>query len=114
MLDQATGELSTLDLESGAKTVLAELGRGTDNLALDATGRLFVSNADDGSVVEVLADGAVRTLSPGGLILPTGVAVLERPGGGASVFVADCGVEAIATGLEIGLPRSAVFRPATC
>ncbi|MFO8149175.1 MAG: hypothetical protein R6T93_02675 [Trueperaceae bacterium] len=89
VLDAWTGQLSTVDLDSGTETPVVELGRGTDNLAFDATGRLFVSNSDDGSVVEVLADGTVRTLNPGGLILPTGVAVLERPGGGASVFVAD-------------------------
>ena len=89
LLDQGTGELTTLDLASGAKTLVAELGQGPDNLAFDASGRLFVTNADDGSVVEVLVDGAVRTLSPGGLILPSGVAVVERPGGGASAFVAD-------------------------
>jgi len=88
-LDQWTGELVTLDHVTGERTLVAELGQGLDNLAFDATGRLFVTNADDGSVVEVLAGGAVRTLSPGGLIVPSGVAVLERPAGGVSVFVAD-------------------------
>ena len=88
-LDQWTGELVTLDLVTGERALVAELGQGLDNLAFDATGRLFVTNADDGSVVEVLAGGAVRTLSPGGLIVPSGVAVLERPDGGVSVFVGD-------------------------
>ena len=89
VLDQWTGELFTVDLETGERTLVAELGQGLDNLAFAADGRLFVTNADDGSVVEVLAGGAVRTLSPGGLVLPGGVTVLERPGGEVSLFVAD-------------------------
>ncbi len=89
VLDQWTGELFTVDLETGERTLVAELGQGLDNLAFDATDRLFVTNADDGSVVEVLADGAVRTLSSGGLILPAGVTVYERNGEAASLFVAD-------------------------
>lgn len=89
VLDAETGEVFTIDLEAGAETMVAELEQGLDNLAFDARGKLYVTNATDGSVVEVLAGGAVRTVSPGGLIVPAGVAVLERPGGGTSVFVAD-------------------------
>lgn len=89
VLDQGTGELFTVALETGERTLVAELALGLDNLAFDASGRLFVTNADDGSVVEALAGGGVRTLSPGGLILPTGLVVLERPDGGASLFVGD-------------------------
>jgi len=88
-LDQWTGELVAFDLVTGEWSLVAELGQGPDNLAFDATGRLFVTNADDGSVVEVLSAGAVRTLSPGGLILPAGVTVVERQGGEVSLFVAD-------------------------
>ena len=98
VLEADTGEVFTVDLETGDRTVVAQLDEGLDNLAFDATGRLFVTNATgrlfvtnatDGSLTEVLAGGVVRTVSPGGLIAPAGVAVLERPGGGASVFVAD-------------------------
>ena len=88
-LDQWTGELVAFDLVTGEWSLVAEVGQGPDNLAFAADGRLFVTNADDGSVVEVLSAGAVRTLSPGGLILPGGVTVMERPGGEASLFVAD-------------------------
>ena len=88
-LDAWTGELFILDIETGEKTLVASLGQGLDNLAFSPSGRLFVSNADDGSLVEVLAEGDVRTISRGGLITPCGVAVLERPDGGESVFVAD-------------------------
>jgi sugar lactone lactonase YvrE len=89
VLDAETGEVFAIDLEAGAPTVVAELEPGLDNLAFDATGRLYVTNATDGSVVEVLAGGAARPVTPAGLIVPAGVAVLERPAGGTSVFVAD-------------------------
>ena len=88
-LDQVAGAVYRVDLDSGERPLVAELGEGLDNLAFDATGRLFVTNAADGSVVEVLDGGVVRTLSRGGLIGPAGVAVLERPDGGASLFVGD-------------------------
>jgi sugar lactone lactonase YvrE len=89
VLEADSGEVFTVDLETGDRTPVAVVGEGLDNLAFDATGRMFVTNATDGSVTEVLAGGALRTVSPGGLIAPAGVAVLERPDGGASVFVAD-------------------------
>ena len=88
-MDQWTGEVVTFDLVTGEWSLVVELGQGPDNLAFAADGRLFVTNADDGSVVEVLADGAVRTLNPGGLILPAGLTVIERSGGALSVLVAD-------------------------
>ena len=89
VVDLWAGEVSTLDLATGEPTLVAEPGQGLDNLAFDATGRLFVTNADDGSVVEVLPGGAVRLVKPGGLMAPAGVIALERPGGGTSVFVGD-------------------------
>jgi len=89
VLDAETGGVFTVDAETGDRATVATLDPGLDNLAFDATGRLFVTNATDSSVSEVLAGGAVRTLSPGGLTAPAGVAVLERADGGTSVFVAD-------------------------
>ncbi|MBW6457387.1 MAG: SMP-30/gluconolactonase/LRE family protein [Trueperaceae bacterium] len=89
VLEADTGEVFALDVETGDRTVVAVVDEGLDNFAFDASGRMFVTNATDGSVTEVLAGGLLRVVSPGGLIAPCGVAVLERPGGGASVFVAD-------------------------
>ena len=89
VLEADTGGVFSVDLETGDRTVLAVISDGLDNLAFDATGRMFVTDATDGSITEVHAGGALRTLSPGGLIAPAGVAVLERPDGGTSVFVAD-------------------------
>ena len=50
---------------------------------------MFVSHNDDGSIFEILPGGQPRTVSEGGMIAPGGVAVLNRPHGGESVFVAD-------------------------
>jgi sugar lactone lactonase YvrE len=85
--DDMRGEISRVDTETGSKEVIAT-GLGLDNIAFDSQDRLFVSNAREGSILEVLPDGTTRTVSPGGIIVPQGVAVLPRAGG-ESVFVAD-------------------------
>jgi sugar lactone lactonase YvrE len=86
--DHATGKVSWIDLRTGYKAEIAQLEPGLDNLALDSRGRLFVSSASDGSIHEVLSDGTVRTVSPGGMIAPGGVAVIPHRDG-ETVFVAD-------------------------
>lgn len=55
-----------------------------DNMVFDARDRLYVSNSDDGAIYAVAPGGGVRTLVPGGLILPGGVAMMD-----GSLFVAD-------------------------
>jgi len=89
VVDYLRGEVLRVDLDTGSKQIIATIAPGLDNLALDSKNRLFVSCALDGFIVEVLADGTTRTVSEGGMILPGGVAVLPRPEGGESVFVAD-------------------------
>lgn len=84
-VDLARGEVVRLDPATGTKEVVAGLAPGLDNLTFDAEGRLYVSNNDDGAVVEVRPDGSARTVSPGGLIAPGGVAVLPRPDGGETL-----------------------------
>lgn len=71
-----TGEVVRIDLKTGARTVLAELPVGLDNLAFDSSDRLYVSSAIDSAVVEILDDGSTRTVSPGGMNLPAGLALL--------------------------------------
>ena len=88
LLDQS-GEVFEVDWRTGETTLLAHLEPGLDNLAFDADGRLFISSADHGWVVELLPDGDTRVLSPGGMIMPQGVAVLPGLDGSESVFVAD-------------------------
>jgi hypothetical protein len=84
-----TGEVSRVDINTGERDIVAEGVPGLDNLAFDSRDRLFVSNAYDGSVAEVLPSGRMRTFRRGGMIAPGGVAVLARPGGRESVFVGD-------------------------
>ncbi|MGH1345809.1 MAG: hypothetical protein ACRBN8_29870 [Nannocystales bacterium] len=75
-VSQASGEVIRIDSDTGARTVLATLTPGLDNLAFDASDRLFVSSTTDAFIVEVLDDGTTRTVSEGGMTLPMGVAVL--------------------------------------
>lgn len=89
VIDQHEGVVLRIDLETGAAEVVARPGLGADNMAFDAEGRLFITNAHDGSVVTPLPNGAVRTVVPGGLAMPAGVAALTNPEGGVSVFAAD-------------------------
>ncbi|WP_437734386.1 hypothetical protein [Sorangium sp. So ce1335] len=86
-VDQS-GEVVRIDVATGDKEVLAELPPGLDNLAIDAQNKLYVSSASDGFVVRIEPNGRVRTLLPGGMILPGGVAVVND-GGAESVYVAD-------------------------
>jgi len=86
---QDTGQVARIDTESGAVEVIATLNDGLDNLAFDARDRLYVSNADDGDIVEVMKNGRVRTVSPGGLVVASGVTISPGKKGGESVWVAD-------------------------
>jgi sugar lactone lactonase YvrE len=86
--DQMRGEISRVDTETGSKEVIATNLPGLDNIAFDSHDRLFAANAQDGSISEALSNGTTRTVSPGGMIAPMGVAVLAGAGG-ESVFLAD-------------------------
>jgi DNA-binding beta-propeller fold protein YncE len=89
MVNQPTGEVSRLDVDSGRIELLTVLPNSLDNLAFDARGRLFVSSAEDGFIVEVFHNGQVRPVSPGGMIAPGGVAVLPDSRGRDQVFMGD-------------------------
>jgi sugar lactone lactonase YvrE len=86
---QDTGQVARIDTKTGAIQVIATLHDGLDNLAFGAHDRLYVSNADDGDIVEVMKNGRVRTVSPGGLIVASGVAIAPEAPGEESVWVAD-------------------------
>jgi sugar lactone lactonase YvrE len=88
VVDQ-TGEVFRVNHLTGEKTVIAMLEDGLDNLAFDVDGRLYVSNADHGWIVQMLPSGQARTISPGGMISGQGVAVLQGPDGKDLVYVAD-------------------------
>lgn len=88
VVDQS-GEVFQVDVSTGEKTLITNLSPGLDNLAFDSLDNLYISNANDGSVFLILPSGQGRMLSPGGMIVPGGVAVLPQPDGSERVYVAD-------------------------
>lgn len=88
VLDQ-TGEVFKVDIVNGQKTLFVTLQEGLDNLAFDANGVLYVSNADFGWIIEVQPNGQTRTVSGGGMICPGGLAVLPGSNNQDALFEAD-------------------------
>ncbi|HSF54510.1 MAG TPA: hypothetical protein VLA71_12195 [Algoriphagus sp.] len=88
VLDQ-TGEVFKVNHLTGEKTLFVTIDPGLDNLAFDSEGTLFISNADFGSIVEILPSGQPRTISGGGMIGPMGLAVLPGANKQDALFVAD-------------------------
>jgi streptogramin lyase len=85
VVDTATGELCTVELASGKKTVMKQLRTALDNLAIAPDGIIYVSNMADNSVEAYNpATGDVKVLTRGALAAPSGVKVL-----GGTLWVAD-------------------------
>ncbi len=108
-VNQGNGEVVRIDLAdpdtANNREVIAQLPVGfLDNLAFDANDRLFVSSFSDGAVFEVLPDGELRTVSPGGLAVPMGLALI-----GGTVYTANPGTLRgyhVFTGRERSVVRS--------
>jgi sugar lactone lactonase YvrE len=88
VLDQS-GEVFKLNTLTGEKTLFIKIQEGLDNLAFDSNDALYISNADFGSVVEILPSGQPRTISRGGMIAPMGMAVLPGSNNRDALYVAD-------------------------
>ena len=88
VLDQ-TGEVSKIDITTGDKTLFTTLQPGLDNMVFDEDGSLYMTNNDEGWVAEILPSGEARTISPGGMIVPQGLAVMTGPDNEDMVFQAD-------------------------
>ncbi|MFO7720220.1 MAG: hypothetical protein R6W85_07255 [Gillisia sp.] len=88
VVDQ-TGEVFKVNPETGNKTLFATLEPGLDNLVFDSDGTLYITNADQGWVAEILPSGQARTISRGGMIAPQGLAVIPGSNKQDAVFVAD-------------------------
>ncbi|MGI9606325.1 MAG: hypothetical protein ACR2P0_09335 [Acidimicrobiales bacterium] len=78
---QGTGEVIRIDVDNPDPTanreVLATFPIGwIDNIAFDENDRLYVSSASDGAIVEIEANGDIRTVVPGTFTLPLGLAVI--------------------------------------
>ncbi|OOG70764.1 hypothetical protein B0E43_18415 [Algoriphagus sp. A40] len=84
-----TGEVFKVNHLTGEKNLFVTLEPGLDNLAFDSNGKLFISNADFGTVVEILPSGQPRIISRGGMIGPMGLAVLPGANNKDALFVAD-------------------------
>lgn len=81
-------QISGATTASPSSVVVAQLAPGLDNLDLDAGDHVFVSSGIDGSITRI-GDRKNEYVSPAGMILPSGVAVIERPEGLDGLFVAD-------------------------
>ncbi len=88
VLDQ-TGEVFKVNTSTGEKTLFIKIQAGLDNLAFDSKGSLYISNADFGSIEEILPSGQPRTISVAGMIGPMGLAVLPGANKQDALFVAD-------------------------
>lgn len=86
--DQNTDGILRIDKETGAFEPIVFTPSGIDNFAFDANDRLFVTLLGEGTIAEVMDDGALRMLGPVGLVSPGGIVVMERPDG-ESIYVAD-------------------------
>lgn len=87
--DTGSGQVLQVNTSTGTKTLVANMEPGLDNLAFDSVDNLFVSNFENGSITRILRSGRGHTICPGGMVFPGGVALLERPDGKESVFVAN-------------------------
>ena len=88
VLDQ-TGEVFKLNILTGERTLFIKIQEGLDNLAFDSEGTLYISNANFGSVEQILPSGQPRTISRGGMIAPMGLAVLPGANNKDDLFVAN-------------------------
>jgi sugar lactone lactonase YvrE len=88
--DLGQGPIVRVDTTTGAVTKITTLPPELDNMAFDASGRLYVSSSNTGRVDRVnTKTGSHRQLVKGGLIIPGGVAVMPQPSGGDHVVMAD-------------------------
>jgi sugar lactone lactonase YvrE len=86
VLERTGFTIQRMDPATGSHSTYAELQFGPDSMAFAPTGALFVTSYSDGVVAVVLPGGAVQPVMPGGLTIPSGIAVKNR-GDGESVFV---------------------------
>jgi len=58
-------------------------------MVFDTDGSLYMTNADDGWVAQVLKSGQAHFISPGGMIAATGLAVMPGPNNQEALYQAD-------------------------
>lgn len=84
-------DLGDLDdnTDNGDPMLFTTLQPGLDNMVFDDDGSLYMTNNDEGWVAEILSNGQARILSPGGMIVPQGIAVMPGASDQDAVFQAD-------------------------
>ena len=102
-----SGEVLRIDPRSGARTLLARLGPGLDNI--DYVGdRLFVSHMLDGRITEVTPGGGLREVIAGGFQFPLDITIDKR---GAIVFADNCVLYALRPGDGPPVALGRMFSP---
>lgn len=84
-------DLGDLDdpADNGQPILFTTLQPGLDNMVFDNDGSLYMTNNDEGWVAQILPSGQARILSPGGMIVPQGFAVMKGPRNEDLIFQAD-------------------------
>jgi sugar lactone lactonase YvrE len=113
VIDRLGFDLLRVDPVAGSKQLVARLPFGPDNVAIGPRDRLFLSSYSDSGIYEVLPDGSVRTVLPGGLVLPEGTAVVPRADGESLLVACQFSLREYdtATGSPRGVERQ-TFAPA--
>ena len=77
-----TGTVSRHDFKTRTTKVIGKnLTIGLDNVAVDKQGRLFIASNHFGGIQELFEDGSVKELAPTGLLIPSGITIVNSPAG---------------------------------
>lgn len=84
------GTVIRVDRDTGAYAPVVKIPDARlDNMVFGPDGTLYVSDVQSGAIYAVGEGGRARTLSRGGLIIPSGLAMTPGDSGRESLFVAD-------------------------
>ncbi len=86
VLERSGFTVQCMDPVTGSHSTYVEFPFGPDSIAFAPTGALFATSYTDGVVAVVMPDSTVQTVVPGGLTIPSGIAVKPRADG-ESVYV---------------------------
>ena len=77
-----TGTVTRTDLKTKETKIIGKnLTMGLDNIAVDKKGRMFIASNHFGGIQELFEDGSTKELAPTGLLIPSGVAIVNSPAG---------------------------------
>jgi len=76
------GTVSRHDFKTGETKIIGKkLTIGLDNIAIDKSGRMFIASNHFGGIQELFEDGSVKELAPTGLLIPSGLGIVNSPAG---------------------------------